>query len=68
MNNARFVMINLEVNKKPEWRHFDKCLTAEVLFIFHPVKLQYNVHVILVLNLSVAQTMHVLATDLLLPV
>lgn len=68
MNNARFVMINLEVNKKPEWRHFEKCLTAEVLFIFHPVKLQYNVHVILVLNLSVAQTMHVLATDLLLSV
>lgn len=64
MNNARFVVINLEVNKKPEWRHFDKCLTAEVLFIFHPVKLQYNVHVILVL--SVTQTMHVLATDLLL--
>lgn len=68
MNNARFVVINLEVNKKPEWRHFEKCLTAEVLFIFHPVKLQYNVHVILVLNLSVAQTMHVLATDLLIPV
>lgn len=66
MNNARFVVINLEVNKKPEWRHFDKCLTAEVLFIFHPVKLQYNVHVILVL--SVTQTMHVLATDQLLPV
>lgn len=66
MNNARFVVINLEVNQKPEWRHFDKCLTAEVLFIFHPVKLQYNVHVILVL--SVTQTMHVLATDLLLPV
>lgn len=66
MNNARFVVINLEVNKKPEWRHFDKCLTAEVLFIFHLVKLQYNVHVILVL--SVTQTMHVLATDLLLPV
>lgn len=66
MNNARFVVINLEVNKKPEWRHFDKCLTAEVLFIFHHVKLQYNVHVILVL--SVTQTMHVLATDLLLPV
>lgn len=66
MNNARFVVINLEVNKKPKWRHFDKCLTAEVLFIFHPVKLQYNVHVILVL--SVTQTMHVLATDLLLPV
>lgn len=66
MNNARFVVINLEVNKKPEWRHFDKCLTAEVLFIFHPVKLQYNVHVILVL--SVTQTMHVLAIDLLLPV
>lgn len=66
MNNARIVVINLEVNKKPEWRHFDKCLTAEVLFIFHPVKLQYNVHVILVL--SVTQTMHVLATDLLLPV
>lgn len=66
MNNARFVVINLEVNKEPEWRHFDKCLTAEVLFIFHPVKLQYNVHVILVL--SVTQTMHVLATDLLLPV
>lgn len=66
MNNARFVVINLEVNKKPEWRQFDKCLTAEVLFIFHPVKLQYNVHVILVL--SVTQTMHVLATDLLLPV
>lgn len=66
MNNASFVVINLEVNKKPEWRHFDKCLTAEVLFIFHPVKLQYNVHVILVL--SVTQTMHVLATDLLLPV
>lgn len=66
MNNARFVVINLEVNKKPEWRHFDKCLTAEVLFIFNPVKLQYNVHVILVL--SVTQTMHVLATDLLLPV
>lgn len=66
MNNARFVVINLEVNKKPEWRHFDKCLTAEVLFIFHPVKLQYNVHVILVL--SVTQTMHVPATDLLLPV
>lgn len=66
MNNARFVVINLEVNKKPEWRHFDKCLTAEVLFFFHPVKLQYNVHVILVL--SVTQTMHVLATDLLLPV
>lgn len=66
MNNARFVVINSEVNKKPEWRHFDKCLTAEVLFIFHPVKLQYNVHVILVL--SVTQTMHVLATDLLLPV
>lgn len=66
MNNSRFVVINLEVNKKPEWRHFDKCLTAEVLFIFHPVKLQYNVHVILVL--SVTQTMHVLATDLLLPV
>lgn len=66
MNNARFVVINLEVNKKPEWRHFDKCLTAEVLFIFHPVKLQYNVHVILVL--SVTQTMHVLDTDLLLPV
>lgn len=66
MNNARFVVINLGVNKKPEWRHFDKCLTAEVLFIFHPVKLQYNVHVILVL--SVTETMHVLATDLLLPV
>lgn len=66
MNNARFVVINLEVNKKPEWRHFDKCLTAEVLFIFHPVKLQYNVHVILVL--SVTQTIHVLATDLLLTV
>lgn len=66
MNNARFVVINLEVNKKPEWRHFDKCLTAEVLIIFHPVKLQYNVHVILVLR--VTQTMHVLATDLLLPV
>lgn len=66
MNNARFVVINLEVNKKPEWRHFDKCLTAEVLFIFHPVKLQYNVHVILVL--SVTQIIHVLATDLLLPV
>lgn len=66
MNNARFVVINLEVNKKPEWRHFEKCLTAEVLFIFHPVKLQYNVHVILVL--SVTQTVHVLATDLLLPV
>lgn len=66
MNNARFVVINLEVNKKSEWRHFDKCLTAEVLFIFHPVKLQYNVHVIMVL--SVTQTMHVLATDLLLPV
>lgn len=66
MNNARFVVINLEVNKKPEWRHFDKCLTAEVLFIFHPVKLQYNVHVILVLR--VTQTMHVLGTDLLLPV
>lgn len=66
MNNARFVVINLEVNKKPEWRHFDKCLTAEVLFIFHPVKLQYNVHVILVL--SVTQTIHILATDLLLTV
>lgn len=66
MNNARFVVINLEVNKKPEWRHFVKGLTAEVLFIFHPVKLQYNVHVILVL--SVTQTLHVLATDLLLPV